>query len=123
MPGRKDLQPLKIGIDRLKIRVSVGIYSAEKKKKQDLFVTAELFFDDAPIHIDAMEKSVDYDVLCDEIKRVAALRHYELIENLALHIAQHLKITAKCKKAGVRIDKPLAADKNGAKTIFVVIEV
>jgi len=116
------LQPLRIGIDRLKISASVGIYTAEKTGKQDIFVSAELFFSDSKIDIDDMKQSSDYDTLCDEIKRVISLRHYELIENMALHVGQGLKKISGCTRASVRIDKPLAANKNGAETIYVVVE-
>lgn len=103
--------------------MSVGIYAAEKKKPQDVFVTAKLFFKSAPIEKDEMKYSVDYDALSGEIRRVVALRHYELIENLALHIAEALKKFAKSQKVSVRIDKPLAARKNAAETIYVAVEI
>lgn len=103
--------------------MSVGIYAAEKKKPQYVFVTAKLFFKSAPIEKDEMKYSVDYDALSGEIRRVVALRHYELIENLALHIGEALKKFAKCEKASVRIDKPLAARKNAAETIYVAVEI
>lgn len=86
-------------------------------------MSARLFFADAPIEIDTMQQSVDYDTLCAEIQRIAALRHYELIENLALHIGSALKLVARCEQVEIRIDKPLAAQKNGAATIFVEISV
>ena len=117
------MQPLKIGIERLKIRTSVGIYTGEKKKKQYIFVSAELFFSESRCDVDEMQYSVDYDVLSNEIRRIAALRHYELIENLALNTAHALKKTAACSRVIVRIDKPLAARKNHAETIWVSIEV
>jgi dihydroneopterin aldolase len=116
------LQPLKIGIDRLKVMTSVGIYAAEKKKKQPLYISAILFYRHAGYHVDDMSASMDYDILCNEIKRVAGLRHYELIENLALHTGQALRKLAQCDRVEIRIDKPLAARKNGAESIWVVVE-
>ena len=103
--------------------MSVGIYDAEKKKPQDVFVTAKLFFRAAPIEKDEMKYSVDYDALSAEIRRVVALRHYELIENLALHIGEALKKFAKCQTVNIRIDKPLAARKNAAETIYVAVNI
>lgn len=76
----------------------------------------------AGYHVDDMSASMDYDILCNEIKRVAALRHYELIENLALHAGKALKKLAKCDSVEIRIDKPLAARKNGAQSIWVAVE-
>lgn len=113
--------PYKIGIQRLKTSVSVGIYGFEKKKKQDLYISAELSFSDSHIDRDAMENSVDYDKLSDDIRRVASARHYELIENLALQIAKDLKTIAKADSVEIRIDKPLAAKKNNSETIYVVV--
>ncbi len=115
------MRPYKIGIQRLKTKVSVGIYSFEKKKKQDLYISAELSFADSKINRDAMENSVDYDRLSDEIRRVAGARHYELIENLALHLGEALKKMASADSVEIRIDKPLAAKKNQAETIYVVV--
>jgi len=115
------LKPLEIGIERLKVRMSVGIYDAEKKKPQDVFVSAKLFFKAAPVEKDEMKFSVDYDALSAEIRRVVALRHYELIENLALKIGEALKKFARCQSVTVRIDKPLAARKNAAETIYVSV--
>lgn len=103
--------------------MSVGIYDAEKKKPQDVFVTAKLFFRAAPIEKDEMKYSVDYDALSAEIRRMVALRHYELIENLALHIGEALKKFAKCQTVNIRIDKPLAARKNAAETIYVAVNI
>lgn len=117
------MQPLKIGIERLQITTSVGIYAAEKRKKQRLWISTTLFFKNAEYHRDEMAASVDYDRLCDEIKRVAALRHYELIENMALNIGQALKALADCDTVEIRIDKPLAARKNGAQSIYVIVDI
>lgn len=117
------MQPLKIGIDRLKLITSVGIYAGEKEEKQTIFVSAVLWFSHLHIDIDEMQQSVDYDKLSDKIRAVAASRHYELIENLALHIAQGLKTMAGAEKVSIRIDKPLAANKNEAESIYVVVEV
>lgn len=103
--------------------MSVGIYAAEKKKPQDVYVTAALHFKYAPIEKDEMKYSVDYDALCAEVRRVVSSRHYELIENLALCIAEALKKFAKCQKVTVRIDKPLAARTNNAETIYVSVEI
>lgn len=115
------MQPFKIGISRLKTRVSVGIYGFEKKKKQDLFISAELFFADSKIDRDDMSSSHDYDVLSDEIRRVASARHYELIENLALETGKALKQKTLAASVEIRIDKPLAARKNNADTIYVIV--
>ncbi|MBN8221318.1 MAG: dihydroneopterin aldolase [Spirochaetes bacterium] len=116
------MQPLKIGIDRLELVTSVGIYAGEKQEKQTIFVSAELWFTGMQIEIDDMKQSVDYDMLSDTIRGVAAERHYELIENLALHIGRGLKAAANAERVSVRIDKPLAANKNRAASIYVVVE-
>lgn len=117
------MQPLKIGIDRLKLVTSVGIYAGEKHEKQAIFVSAELSFSDTRIDIDDMKQSVDYDLLSDKIRSIAAERHYELIENLALNIGKGLKEFAGAARVSIRIDKPLAANKNEAESIYVVVEV
>lgn len=100
---------------------SVGIYSGEKKKKQLLWISAVLNYRHAGYHVDDMSASMDYDILCNEIRRVAALRHYELIENLALHIGRALKNLSHCDTVEIRIDKPLAARKNKAQSIWVIV--
>ncbi len=117
------MRPLEIGIDRLKIDASVGIYSSEKESRQKIFVSAKLFFHSAPVEIDDMKHSVDYDTLSAEIRRIIALRHYELIENIALNVGQGLKTFSGCSRVSIRIDKPLAAAKNDAETIYVVVDV
>ena len=117
------MKPLEIGIERLKVKMSVGIYAGEKRKLQEVFVTAHLYFAKAPVEKDAMEHSVDYDKLSETIRAVAAERHYELIENLAYHTGEALKKVAHCDRVSVRIDKPLAARKNSAETIYVSVEV
>lgn len=116
------LKPLTIAVERLKVTLSVGIYETEKRKPQTVFISARLVLSGTRYDLDDMKNSVDYDVLCNEIKRIAALRHYELIENLALQIGQALKDLARAKSVSVRIDKPLAAAKNGAETIYVSVD-
>lgn len=117
------MQPLEIGIERLKVRMSVGIYAAEKKKQQEVFVSVVLRFAEAAVDKDAMQYSVDYDRLSAEIRAVASARHYELIENLAYHTGAALKNLARAESVSVRIDKPLAAKKNRAETIWVNVTV
>ena len=116
------LKPLTIAVERLKVDLSVGIYDAEKRKKQTVFISARLVLKHARYDQDVMANSVDYDTICDEIKRIAALRHYELIENLALQTGQALKKLTRAHAVTVRIDKPLAAAKNGAETIYVSVD-
>jgi dihydroneopterin aldolase len=116
------LQPLTIKVERLKVPLSVGIYDSEKRKRQVVHISATLILHGRRYDIDDMKNSVDYDVLCAEIKAVAAARHYELIENLALHIGRSLKTLADAKSVQIRIDKPLAARKNGAETICVIVD-
>lgn len=116
------LKPLTIAVERLKVTLSVGIYDAEKRKPQTVYVSARLIVSGTRYDIDDMKNSVDYDLLCNEIKRVAALRHYELIENLALQTGIALKHLAKAKTVQVRIDKPLAAAKNKSDTIYVIVD-
>ncbi len=116
------LKPLTIAVERLKVKLSVGIYDSEKRKSQMVYISARLILKRRRYDIDEMKNSVDYDLLCAEIKRVAAARHYELIENLALHAGQALKRLADAESVQVRIDKPLAARKNVAETIFVLVD-
>jgi FolB domain-containing protein len=117
------LPPLRIAISRLRVPTSVGIYKSEKQKRQIIFISVELTFDTIDVTIDDMQQSVDYDEISAEIRRMAGLRHYELIENLAWCIGTTLKTFSKCLTASVRIDKPLAARKNRAETIAVTLEV
>lgn len=123
-PARKEpLKPLVIGIERLCMKSSVGIYPAEKRKLQKLFISATLTIKNKPINIDAMASSVDYDALCGIIRETVEKRHYELIENLALTIALTLKDESQASTVKVCIEKPLAAQKNGAESIYAVVEV
>lgn len=115
--------PFKIGIERLCIAASVGIYDFEKSAQQDIFISAYLFFNDSTIDVDSMASSHDYDVLSNAIKSTVAARHYELIENMALCVAKDLKKICNAARVQVKIEKPLAAEKNSAQNIFVEIEI
>ncbi len=121
--GIETLKPLVIGIERLSLKSSVGIYPTEKQKLQNLFISATLTLKNRPIDIDTMASSVDYDALCDKIRETVKKRHYELIENLALTIAVTLKDASQANAVKVRIDKPLAAKKNCAESIYTIVEV
>ncbi|MCX7632009.1 MAG: dihydroneopterin aldolase [Turneriella sp.] len=114
---------LKICVERLRVFASVGIYPDEKKRKQLLWISAELDAPQADCTSDTMAASVDYDRICSEIRRVATLRHYQLIENLAYHIGVALQKLSASQKVCVRIDKPLAARKNRAQTIAVEVAI
>jgi len=114
-------KPLEINIDRLKTSMSVGIYDAEKRKTQIVFISVKLKFKNAPVEKDEMRYSIDYDRISNEVRQVTASRHFELIENLAYCIALALRKIAKCDEVQIRVDKPLAAKKNRAENISVLV--
>ncbi|MBV6494331.1 MAG: hypothetical protein LDLANPLL_02363 [Turneriella sp.] len=121
--SKEERIPFTIGIERLRIESSVGVFDFEKKTKQDIFVSAKLFFINSKIHIDSLQSSLDYDSLCNTIKGVVGERHYETIENLAYCIAKKLKEVSRAMRISIQIDKPLAAQKNNAQNIFVSVTV
>ena len=112
-----------IYIQNLKVDACIGVPDEERSCPQQIQVCVTLEPNVNFIALeDRIENTIDYAVVCSEIKAVVAERPRRLLETLAEEIAQHLlgkfpiwKLTLELRKfvlpetdyVAVRIDRPV----------------
>ena len=81
----------KIFIEGLKTQAIIGIYDWERKNRQPLYFDIELSL---PIFkaakSDAINDTVDYKKVCDEVIELVDLSRVELLESLVENICDHI---------------------------------
>jgi dihydroneopterin aldolase len=76
-------------LNKFELNASIGIHDFEKKTKQRLIISVELFIDHNPLLIkENIEQTVNYDFLRDGILKLSEAKHYNLQETLCYDIAQ-----------------------------------
>ncbi len=71
------------------ISCCVGVYDAEREKPQRLLVSVEMASDVATAAVkDDLRWSIDYDAVCKRIESIGKERSWNLIETLAVEIAE-----------------------------------
>ena len=78
-----------IDIADLEVFYAIGVTEAERAKPQRLLITLELFHNfKAVAATDNLSETIDYDVVCQALLRFGEGRHWQLIETLAVDIAE-----------------------------------
>ncbi len=73
----------------LEIFCCVGVYDAEREKPQRLLVSVEMATDLSAAAVkDELRWSIDYDAVCKCIENISKERNWNLIETLAVEIAE-----------------------------------
>jgi FolB domain-containing protein len=78
---------IKIYIDRLKVRGSVGVHAWERACRRSFFVNAELTVDYNPVS-DEISSTIDYGELSSNIVDFVSKANCSLVEKLACDILQ-----------------------------------
>lgn len=94
----------------LLVRCVIGIFPEERDKKQDVLINVLMDADlrDA-CERDAIEDSVDYKKVKQEIVKLAEASQYRLVEALAGRIAEICLREKRVQRVEVRVEKPGAA--------------
>lgn len=100
----------RIYIEGLKTAAIIGIYDWEREQTQPLIFDLEL---SVPIHTaassDAIEDTVDYKVVCDEIREAVSVSRFELLESLVEHLCELIFTRhAAVQKIELKVSKPQA---------------
>ncbi len=80
-----------IVISDLEVSYSVGVTEAERANPQRLLVTVELSLDfQSAANSDDLAETINYDAVCQRILHFGEGCHWQLIETLAVDLAQML---------------------------------
>jgi 7,8-dihydroneopterin aldolase/epimerase/oxygenase len=78
----------RIELRGLRVVASCGVLAEEHARRQPFEIDVDLCCDlSAAGASDALDDTVDYGAVCDELAAVAAERHHELMEHLAHRLA------------------------------------
>ena len=96
----------KILIKDLILKISVGIHSFEKKKKQRLKFNIDINADPNLVPNDnSLDSIINYEDVIKNIKKITDKKHYPLLETLAEKIFLKLFENRRVKKVKLRIEK------------------
>ena len=100
--------PDTIEIRRLQISTHIGVPDAERAMAQTLWVTLKL----APSHgfnslADRIDHTIDYQRVAQEVDALASAKPRQLIETLALEIADQLLRNHPLKSIAVTVEKQI----------------
>lgn len=96
-----------IFINDLKIETIIGVNAWERELKQTVVIDLELYTDITPAaKSDDLSKTIDYQLLHDNLIEVVGNSKFELIEALAECIANECLQVNKVKQVKVTLKKP-----------------
>jgi 7,8-dihydroneopterin aldolase/epimerase/oxygenase len=97
----------KIFIKGLNVAAECGVYAHEKGRTRPLIVDIEIWVGDTVRGAgDALEQTVDYDVLAAHIHDVAGAAHLHLIETFAEQVCAKVLADARIERVRLRVEKP-----------------
>ena len=100
---------LEITLDRIHVQTKIGVYDWEQNQLQDLFITVKMqLLNDVATKSDALDDTVDYELLQNTVKHLIESNAYALIEKVAFEI--HTLVLSNPLVASVRVavEKPSA---------------
>lgn len=102
----------KIFVVGLKIEARIGIYAHEADRAQPLLVDVEL---DVPsAGPDRLADTVNYEMVGEAARAIAAQGHINLVEGFAEQLARACLADPRVMRARVRVEKPLALSPDAA---------
>jgi dihydroneopterin aldolase len=84
----------------------IGVYKHEKGRTQTLVMDVEL--DVAVTDWSQLSETVNYEVIAEKARRVAAQGHRGLVETFAHHLAEACFEEPRVTRARIRVEKPSA---------------
>jgi dihydroneopterin aldolase len=96
----------KVFVRGLEVDAQIGVYRHEKGRLQRLVLDVEL--DVAVTDWGALSETVNYEVIAEKARRVAAYGHRGLVETFAHHLAEACFEEPKVTRARIRVEKPSA---------------
>jgi len=94
-------------VDGLEVYAVVGIHEHEKRAAQRVIVSIDLAVEEQQAAIgDKLENVVDYERIVQQVERICQAGHVNLIETLAMRIAESCLADARVLSARVRLEKP-----------------
>ncbi|MGA0900309.1 MAG: dihydroneopterin aldolase [Luteolibacter sp.] len=100
-----------IEINRLKVSSHIGVPDEERAKAQSLWITARLVPSQSFDHLnDAIEHTIDYQAVADQLSSLAAAKSRKLIETLATEAADLLLSNYPLDETWIRIEKQILPD-------------
>lgn len=108
----------KLEIKALSVMTHIGVYAWEQKILQRLLIDITI-----PVDLSAcneeLDKTIDYDKLCQTVSAFLASNSFQLIETVANRIAQLIKEEFNVAEITVSVSKPQAV-KNAANVSVTV---
>tara|TARA_B100000945_G_scaffold99923_1_gene78416 strand:+ start:357 stop:752 length:396 start_codon:yes stop_codon:yes gene_type:complete len=103
---KKFIYKRKILVKDLILKISVGIHSFEKRKKQRVRFNIDINADPGLIPDDNnLDSIINYENIIKDIKKITNKKHYFLLETLAEKIFLKLFENIRVKKVKLRIEK------------------
>jgi len=107
VPRQLEVRSSRILLDAMEVHADIGFHDFEVGQPQRLLVTVEIWLDDlSPPASDHPEGAWDYDLLRQEILRLAGARRYNLQETLVHAIYRRLAAMRGVKALRVKSAKP-----------------
>ena len=104
------------------LRARVGVRAEERASDQEIFLDVELGLDLQPAaSSDELDRTVDYEAVCDTLATVTRSREFNLIEAIAEACARALLSRFPVAEVRVRVRKPGALRSRGVP--YAAVEV
>jgi len=98
-----------IRIDNLEVAAIIGVHSYERTQKRKLLIDLVLDYDALKAAVnDDIKQALDYEVLAQEVTKLARRSKCYLLENLAVSLIEMIMTHKQVRKAFVCIKKPKA---------------
>ena len=109
-----------VKIKNLRLRTIVGVYEWEKKKLQDVCINLQVTFDGRKAAAtDAIEETIDYKALRNQIIAHVEKNNFNLVEKIASDTANIALKFPLAKKVSVEVEKPGALRFADAVSILI----
>lgn len=96
----------KVFVRGLKVAARIGVHRHEQGRTQTLVIDVEL--DVAVSDWNSLSETVNYEVIAEKARKVAAQGHRGLVESFAHHLAEACFEEPKVMRARIRVEKPAA---------------
>jgi dihydroneopterin aldolase len=105
-PATSKIVITKVFVRGLQVDAHIGVYKHEKGRPQRLVIDVEL--DVAVTDWSSLAETVNYEVIAEKARKVAAEGHRGLVETFAHHLAEACFEEPKVTRARIRVEKPSA---------------